>query len=391
MIPIGTDVRTRKLPVANVAIVAANVVVFLFTDVFGGTLGQVLKMQNTLDAARPLLHQYITYQFLHGDLWHLVGNMIFLWVFGNAVCDKMGGVCYTLFYLAGGVTAGVVFTLHASSPILGASGAIAAVTTAFLALFPRSRVHILLIFVFITTFELPSVAVIVFKIILWDNVIAPSLDRNVGTANVAYSAHLGGYAFGFLVSMLLMLTRALPRNQFDLPALWNRQRRRASFARQVSFQPARPISVQELDSRPIDQIPTSPIERLRSEVLDRVADRDLHEAARLYLRLLELDPTQVLPRQAQLDVANQLAQMQLHDQAVRAYEGFLQAYPTSKDVDQVRLLLGLICNRYLGLFEKAAAHLRRALDGLTQDSQRALASDELKFAEAQLYGPPGPG
>jgi outer membrane protein assembly factor BamD (BamD/ComL family) len=101
---------------------------------------------------------------------------------------------------------------------------------------------------------------------------------------------------------------------------------------------------------------------------------------------LRLDPGQVLPRDAQLDVANYYAQCQRHAEAAQAYEAFLAAYRATPDVHQVRLLLGLIYSRYLQQWERAAEHLRAALASLTQSGQRALAESELKRVEAQLQG-----
>ena len=391
-IPIGTDIRTRKLPAANVALIVANVAVFCMTDWFGGDVGKAFKLHNMLDAARPVLYQYITYQFLHGDVLHLVGNMLFLWIFGNAVCDKMGNTCYTLFYLAGGVFSGIAFGMVSTNPIIGASGAVAAVTTGFLALFPRSRVSILLLFVFITTFEVPSMVLILVKIILWDNILAPRLTGGSVADTVAYSAHLGGYAFGFAAAILMLVTRALPRNQFDILAMWSRWRRRTGLAMDTAPETtysARPIVVEQTDSQPLTGPEPGPAERLKAEIAERIADKDVPEAARLYLKLAELSDRPLLSRQAQLDVANQLAAMRRHAQAAAAYELFLSAYPTTADADQVRLLLGLIYNRHLRRYEEAIKHLRRATTGLSQESQRQLAESELNVAEAHVYGPGG--
>lgn len=384
MIPIGTDIRARRVPVANIALILANVGIYLFTDVVGGDAGEWFKRVNTLDAGRPVLHQYLTYQFLHGDVGHLAGNMLFLWVFGNAVCDKMGGLCYSLFYVAGGVFAGVVFAAGSSTPMLGASGAIAAVTTAFLVLFPRSRVTMLLLFIFITTFELPSIVLIVFKIILWDNVIAPSFNRGMAD-HVAYSAHLGGYAFGFAAGVILLATRALGRNQFDLLALWSRQWRRQALAAAPQGRPAAasPIVVAEYDGEGREYRPTE-ADALRARVIDALDERDLPGAAARYLALTRLDERQVLPRQGQLDVAAQLVQSEAYADAARAYEGFLRAYPGASETPQVRLLLGMILNRHLRDHAAAAEQLRMAARGLLSEPQRALALDELRAAEAAL-------
>jgi membrane associated rhomboid family serine protease len=388
LLPIGTDVRPRRPPLGNWALIAANIAMFVLTDMLMGAAGERLKNIYALDAARPELWQYLTYQFMHGDVAHLLGNMLFLWIFGDAVCDRMGSVCYLIFYLAGGVFAGVVFAGSADNPMIGASGAIAGVTTAFLVLFPRVHVTMLFwLFLFLTTFQIPAMILIVFKIILWDNVLAPAMDRGL-TSNVAYSAHLGGYAFGFLVALLMLVVRALPRNQFDALALWGRWRRRSGYVDGIprGGPGARLIDVREMASRPLEALQLTPIEALREQIVERITDRDMAEAARLHGELLTLDPAQVLPRNAQLELANFLAHQQRHDAAAAAYEGFLAAYPAAPDAHQVRLLLGLIYNRYLRAPERAVAHLRGALAGLHGAAQGSLAADELRRAELALAG-----
>ncbi len=388
IIPIGTEVQTRRPPLANWGLIAANVIVFGLTDWLGGSHGAQLKMFYALDGARPVLHEYVTYQFLHGDGWHLLGNMLFLWIFGNAVCDRMGGLGYILFYLAGGVLAGVAFTHTAENPLVGASGAIAAVTTAFLALYPRVHVTMLVPIFLPFTFQIPAMIVIVFKIILWDNVLAPSIDQGTA-ANVAYSAHLGGYAFGFVTALGLLAVRALPRNQFDLMALWNRwQRRHGLVGPTPAPVTARPITVEEVDSRPLASVTLTPVEQLREEIADRFEARDVGAAVASFLRLLELDAQQVLPRAQQIELANYLAQTRRYREAAAAYEAFIAAYPGAADLPQVRLFLGLIYNRYLGQYERAATQLRAALEALQPDTQRALAEDELRQAETRLLGDP---
>ncbi|MBU0639943.1 MAG: rhomboid family intramembrane serine protease [Planctomycetes bacterium] len=389
LIPIGTDIRTRKPPLGNWLLILLNVLIFVYTDWIGGAGGQAVKSLYMLDPAWPQLWQYLTYQFLHGDLGHLLGNMLFLWIFGDAVCDRMGSLCYVLFYLAGGVFAGFTFAIGADNPILGASGSIAAVTTAFLVLFPRVHITMLVwLFFFITTFQLPSMILIIFKIILWDNIIAPSFGGGP-TSSVAYSAHLGGYAFGFSVALLMLAARALPRNQFDMLGLWQRWRRRTGLAGGATGGPhaARPIVVEEMHSRPLEPLKLTPSELLREEILNHLAHRDVERASQLHQRLLELDASQVLPRAQQIEVANHLAQTQRHAEAIRAYEAFLAAYPTATDAHQVRLLVGLIYNRYLRQHAQAAAYLRDALDGLTVEAQRRLAREELRVAESRISGP----
>lgn len=386
LIPIGTEIRTRRTPLANWALIGVNVGIHILSQPLSRVLGYELQTGWALDAVRPSLLQYFTYQFLHGDVWHLIGNMLFLWIFGNAVCDRMGSLGYLLFYLAGGVFAGFGFALTADNPIVGASGAIAAVTTAFLALFPRVHITMLAWMFFVFTFQVPALILIVFKIILWDNIVAPALDQGAAS-NVAYSAHLAGYAFGFATAMLLLALRILPRSQFDLLALWDRWQRRNGLGPALFAPPlARPVQAEELNSRPLDTVPLTPVEELREQISLALAAGDFSEATSAYARLLALDPHQVLARAQQLEIANHLAQLRRYAEAAAAYESFLSTYPGSADAAEVHLFLGLIYSRYLGQYERAVAHLRAALEDLRPDAQRTLAEEELRRAEERLFG-----
>ena len=368
--------------------IGLNVAIFIVSR---GVHDRVLD-EFALQAAVPSLHQYITYQFQHAGWPHLLGNMLFLWIFGNAVCDRMGSISYVLFYLAGGVIAGAVYTTVNDHALVGASGAIAAVTAAFLVMFPRVHVRLLLWFFLITTFELPAMVLIVFKIILWDNVFAPSLQQDAVHSSVAHSAHLGGYVFGFLSVLILLTIRALPRHQFDLPAVWTRWRRRTGLVPDFGapdLRRMRRVVSKQLDAEPDGPAQLTPAERMREDILDRLSEHDTAEAVRLYESVIELDAEIVLPRKQQLDIANLLNHSQRLPEAVQAYESYLRAYPSGDDAPQVRLLAGMLSKR-LGDFERAAALLRRAFSGLTTAAQRDLAAQELRGAEAQLPQPDAP-
>lgn len=384
MIPIGVDIELRRAPIGNWLLIAINVLIFIATKGAGADF--IERALPPLDAAVPSLFQYITYQFRHGDWQHLLGNMLFLWIFGAAVCDRMGSLNYTLFYLAGGVFAGLTFAQFNDNKLVGASGAIAAVTTAFLAFYPRVRITMLLLFIVITTFQVPAMALIVLKIILWDNIVAPSINQGA-MSSVAYSAHLGGYAFGLTSSLLFLAARGVSRNQFDLLALWSRWNRRTGIGGMpTGTWPARTVAAEELEARPLEAPELTQAEQLRDDILNRIVERDMEEAAALYRRLVALSPDEVLPRPQQMDIANYLAQTQRHAEAVDAYEAFLSAYPASADAPQIRLLLGLICKRHLRDYVRAIEHLQVAVDSLGVESQRALAAEELAEAQTHLAG-----
>jgi len=319
--------------------------------------------------------------------------MLFLWVFGNPVNAKMGDLPYLLFYLSGGVFAAAGFMLGNSAPMVGASGAIAAVTTAYLALFPRSYITIIYWFIFIGTFELPSMIMIILKMILWENILAPQM---IGESNVAFDAHLAGYAYGFVASALLLALRALPRDQFDIVALWRRwlQRRQMQAAmadpqtraRAEFGRVARPISVDELGG--ISAPKPDRLTELRMQIAESLAHNDRDAAAALYGTLMELDPRQVLARTQQLDVANQLYTLGQLPQAAAAYEKFLSTYPNSPEADHVKLLVGIIYARDLQQYEMAEAHLSQLLARLTDDRRQQQCQHWLAVA-ARGLGRPG--
>jgi len=144
--------------------------------------------------------------------------------------------------------------------------------------------------------------------------------------------------------------------------------------------------MEEVGSRPLEAVPLTPIEQLREDIASLLAAHDPEAASAAYLRLIELDQNQVLTRPHQLEIANYLAQTQRYRAAAAAYEAFLAAYPGSSDVGVVRLFLGLIYNRYLRAYDRAAYHLRQAVGQLTDEGQRGLAEQELERAETALSG-----
>ena len=212
VLPIRTSIRPWRTPYANYALIAVNLIIFFLTygphrHIIAGQL-MVVPVHHWVERFMLVpndwhLQQFLSYAFLHGGIWHVVGNMFFLYVFGNNVNDKLGHLGYLGFYLAGAVFSGVGHTVfHSSSPIptLGASGAVAAVIGAYLALFPQTLLTVLywLLF-FIGTMEIPALYFIGFKLIFWDNM----YERRI--PNVAYDAHLSGYAFGILAILVLSL------------------------------------------------------------------------------------------------------------------------------------------------------------------------------------------
>jgi membrane associated rhomboid family serine protease len=140
-----------------------------------------------------------TYMFLHGDLGHLFGNMIFLWVFGDNIEDAMGRFRYFLFYIACGVAAGLAHFLSqttSTTPLIGASGAISGLLAAYLILFPRAKVWVL----FFTRIPIKLRAFWVLGIYLIFNIVMATAR---GMDNVAWWAHIGGFAAGAVLVVMM--------------------------------------------------------------------------------------------------------------------------------------------------------------------------------------------
>ena len=387
ILPIRTSIRPWRTPYTNYVLIAVNVIIFLLTympahiNPFTGEI-EILRLwaqRFMLTPVRPNLWQFVSYAFLHGGVMHVVGNMFFLYLFGNNVNDKLGHIGYLCFYLAGGVFSGIGHTLMSSSPVLGASGAVAAVTGAYLVLFPQTLITVFYwFFYFINTIEISALYFIGFKLIFWDNM------AERGIPNVAYDAHLSGYAFGIAAMLFMLSVGLIKSSSFDLWAMIRQWNRRRSYREAVSgsYDPftghkVRSIKVKQVKKTAAQKQNEQEINRLRGEISTRIAQRNLHAAAELYLELIKLDSEQLPPRQYLLDIANQLASENKHDQSAQAYEKFLTHYSSYEYSEQVQLMLGIIYSRYLNKPDSAAKHLKAAAKKLTDDAQLKMCTDEL--------------
>jgi membrane associated rhomboid family serine protease len=227
VIPIRDANPTRRFPFVTLSLIALNVAAFLLWEpIFGSPREQALFFychgaipaeMTDLEAipevaqacgGKSVLASIFTSMFLHGGWLHIIGNMLFLWVFGNNVEDRMNPAVFLGFYLLGGVVAAyaqVLPDIGSTVPLIGASGAVAAVLGAYIVMFPRARVLTLVIFFFITAIELPAVVVLGLWFVLQALQGIGSLAGDIG--GVAWFAHIGGFLFGLLVALLFYRTR----------------------------------------------------------------------------------------------------------------------------------------------------------------------------------------
>lgn len=225
MLPIRDTIRSRSFPFINWAIIILNGLVFFcqsnlsmtgmenFVENFGLVPGRI-------DLNNPLTwYPFLTYMWLHGSLLHLISNVWMLYIFGDNVEDRLGSFRYILFYVLGGISAGVlqyVFSVSPNIPALGASGAIAAVMGAYLLFFPRSRVVTFVpIFLFGWFIHVPSFIFlgIWFMTQVFSGLAQLGLPSGVVAGGVAWWAHIGGFLFGLLLAKPFCIGRC-PRGEY---------------------------------------------------------------------------------------------------------------------------------------------------------------------------------
>lgn len=215
MLPIRDDNPTRTFPLVTFLLILANSLVWLWEVSLGsgaaltaayirfGFIPGILTgaYQAPAGSLQPYVLTVLTSMFMHGSWSHILGNMLFLWIFGNNIEDSLGHSRYLLFYLAGGVVAALVQLMSGPSsnvPTIGASGAIAAVMGAYFFLFPRARVQTLIFFIFIAVVRIPA------WIFLGIWFFLQLFEGTYGTAQgVAVWAHVGGFLFGMLVAWIV--------------------------------------------------------------------------------------------------------------------------------------------------------------------------------------------
>lgn len=231
MFPLHDDIqRLHGRPYVTYLLIATNAIVFL---------AEVIITQNfeNENAVRELLYNYgavpsqvlagnipsvITSMFLHGGIWHLIGNMIFLFVFGDNIEDKFGRIKYVLIYLGWGIVAAYAHSFFVpaadlNTPAIGASGAVSGVLGAYLVLYPRARIFTIITAFFITTVRIPAIFYLGFWFVMQIIFSASSSDSQGG---VAYVAHIGGFLAGLLTGYLvknLITGSILPAPQIRYP------------------------------------------------------------------------------------------------------------------------------------------------------------------------------
>ena len=204
MIPLRDTQPSFSKPVVTIGLIIANLLIFLYEVSLDPYSLNHLIAQYGVVPDRFHLYSILTSMFLHGGWLHVIGNMWFLWIYGDNVEDVLGHGRYLAFYLICGVAAAFThlwFNADSNLPTVGASGAIAGVMGAYLIKFPHSRIITLVpIFIFFTTFEIPAVVILIYWFLLQAISGFGSIGySHLSQSGVAWFAHVGGFVAGMIL------------------------------------------------------------------------------------------------------------------------------------------------------------------------------------------------
>jgi len=231
VIPLRDQNPTARPAIVNRLLLATNIAVWIYTlsltrdpaglaafyDRYSFDWREFVNQIGQGNIAAQTFVPLFTHMFLHGGWLHVIGNMLYLWIFGDNVEDRLGSGPYLVFYLLCGIVAAIGQGLVQPEPMVGASGAIAGVLGAYLVLSPTARVSTLIFLgLFITIVQLPALIVIGFFIVLQviDALAELRFTAHQATSNIAYFAHLFGFAAGILLLLLFRRRREAGRFRF---------------------------------------------------------------------------------------------------------------------------------------------------------------------------------
>ncbi|RJQ16404.1 MAG: rhomboid family intramembrane serine protease [Nitrospiraceae bacterium] len=220
MIPFKDENPTKIFPFVTIALIVLNTAVLILQSfsradsrIITYAYGAIPNYLLTFEGLQPI-HPFLTVftsMFMHGGLFHLGGNMLYLWIFGNNIEDRLGHVRFIIFYLLCGLAAAYAHAITdpaSQIPMVGASGAVSGILGAYLLLFPHARIHTLIFLgFFIQVVRLPAILVIGFWIVI--QFINGMVSKGfAGQGGIAWFAHIGGFITGLLFVKLFILTKS---------------------------------------------------------------------------------------------------------------------------------------------------------------------------------------
>jgi len=360
--PYRDDNPHEHFPIISLSLIIINSAIF-FVFGFKADYESIIYTYGFI-AGEPSVLTALTSIFLHGDILHLLGNMWFLWLFGDNVEDKFGKVTFVFFYLLGGISADLIQALTSSEvarniPCIGASGAISAVMGAYVLLFPRAKI------ICVSRFGNYKISAFVFLGFWFLMQLVLGMHKSAVAGNIAYWAHIGGFLFGVAFSYLL----------------------KAYFAKSGQL-----LSVEEKKTEFIKNKLDVDLDRVVQEGRKKQAElKDHIKIINGYLRnkenALALEKyaefeQKSLPGALSLENQRLIADLLLKENkkylAMQAYIRFLSYYGRSEEAAKIECRLGLLFIRDLGSIVDGVSYLERGIRADKLESDQSLLNDARK-------------
>ena len=377
-LPIGDDNPKETTPFVHYGIMTVNVVVFFYSLQYGWHPEKFWLAWGLVPAEFDLTRLF-TSMYVHGDFGHLFGNMLFLWVVGDNVEDRLGHAGYFAFYHLAGVAAcltHVAFTGSSLVPLIGASGAISGVMGAYAVFFPRAKIKIW----YWVFFFFMGVAYVSAKwaVGLWflEQVLLRAV---LGSRGVSYDAHIGGIVFG--VAAALVLRGAFLRKPDTVGRVFGTGRRQPRWRRTGRAGAEAPSA-----ARPV----TPAAGELQTDVDDNAAITASLEAGdpqlayRYFTRAAARARWTFLDESVALRLADALVQAGSYGPAARVYEVMLETFPQGPDAPEAAFRLGVILSRAFEDYDRARPLLARVHQAHGDARRRQQALDEMRRIDAHL-------
>jgi membrane associated rhomboid family serine protease len=396
LFPIGDENPSGRRPFLTWGLIAANVLVFTVANrwPFGG-LGGELPMSVARDfglvpskvGGHPFT--FLSSMFLHGDIFHILGNMLFLWIAGDNVEDKMGRLPFLGFYLLSGVLASATYLVYTGGssyvPLVGASGAIAGVLGCYMVFFPRAQIRLFYWFYFfVGTFLIEARWFLGFWIA--ENLFFWLVVGSRYASGVAYAAHAGGFAVGIVAGMLL-------KGHLRRSGRTTRADRLTGFAgsREAAARPSArvepgPVSFagEFVDPRAETRRSGQDFFGQEEAITDMLSEERMDAALERYADYLRLPYAKPLPSWAQIEIAAEFFRREDFEEALKAYRRYLAHYPAGADAAEAKFRLGVILARHRHEYFRAREYLLQAGLEHPQPELREHARTELKRIEKLL-------
>lgn len=351
--PYGDNNPTRRFPAEVLTIIIINVIVFA---IFGFQENYIKVVESFgFTPAKPSVIDIFTSLFLHGDIFHLIFNMWFLWLFGDNIEDIAGRTFFPVFYLMCGVVSNVVHALMNSGshiPLIGASGAISGLMGAYFFLSPKSKVNCFTMILFKPiTFQMSAFWFLF--LYFGENLLSGFLSAGSKGGGVAFWAHIGGFVFGY-ISFLIMV--------------------KAGFA---VLRSAEKVKTGDWATLTHDEL-------LKEEFDMAVKKGNYANFINKYNIFMIAHPHKILPHDFYMNMCKKFGELKEFKLEIECLKKLLVYYPETNSIHQINLRLGMLLWREEKLYKESVDYFRKVISTEPQSQEAAVAREEIKLINNAL-------